>query len=139
MTHPRRTVRDSFATTVTGLGLTASRVYKTSVYELAEDQLPALRIYTIGDTADGATIGPTVMPLLRQIRIVCEAVAKANTGADDTVDAICEQVEAALTANPRLSGAVQRLAYLSFDQQSSGEGDRAVVVGRMTFEATTAS
>jgi hypothetical protein len=139
MTHRRKTIRDAFVAAVTGLTATGTRVFPSRVYPLAEDQLPALRITTPGDSGDGDTIGVSVMPALRRVRIVCEAVAKANTGADDAVDSISEQVEAALTANALLSGAVLKLAYVGFEQDTSGEGDQQVVVGRMTFEAIAAS
>lgn len=139
MTHRRQTIRDAFAAAVTGLASTGSRVYKSRVYALMDDELPALRVFTPSDAGDGDTIGASVLPLLRRVRVTCEAVVKANSGADAAVDAICEQVEAALTAAPTLSGAVQKLAYLTFEQDVSGEGDRQVVVGRMTFEAIAAS
>lgn len=139
MTHRRKTVRDAFASAVTGLGLTGARVYTSRLYPLAADEIPALRIYTPSDTTDAETIGTSVVAPLRRIRIVCEAVAKANTAADDSVDAICEQLEIKLATVPTLSGAVMKLAYLSFEQELNIESDAPVVVGRMTFEAIAAS
>lgn len=139
MTHRRQTIRAAFATAVTGLASTGARVYPSRLYPLLADELPALRIYTDSDGVDGESIGVQVVPPIRRVRVVCEVVAKANTGADDAVDAICEQLEAALTANPFLSGAVLALRYEGFEQQLSVDGDQQVVVGRLTFEATAAS
>lgn len=139
MTHRRQTIRAAFAAAVTGLAATASRVYTSRLYPLADDELPALRVYTPSDSVDAETIGVSVVPALRRVRIVCEAVAKQNAAADDAVDAICEQVEAALTLAPTLSGVVMKLAYIGFDQDLSVDGDRQVVVGRMVFEAIAAS
>ena len=139
MTHRRQTIRSAFATAVTGLVSTGSRVYPSRLYPLLGDELPALRVYTDSDAVEGESIGVLVVPPIRRVRVVCEVVAKANTGADDSVDAICEQMETALAANPFLSGAVMALRYQGFEQQLSVDGDQQVVVGRLTFEATAAS
>lgn len=138
MTHRRKAVRDAFASAVTGLGLTGSRVYKSRLYALAPDELPALRIYTPSEEQDAEPMGGYVVPLVRRIRIVCEAVTKASSGADDTADAICEQVEAALDAAPTLSGAVHRLVLRGYEQDMSGDADQPVFVHRMVFEAVAA-
>jgi hypothetical protein len=139
MTHRRQTIRSAFASAVTGLPATASRVYVSRLYALQPDELPALRIFTESDGVEGESIGVQVVPPIRRVRVVCEVVAKANAAADDAVDAICEQMEAALVANPFLSGAVLALRYQGFEQQLSVDGDQQVVVGRLTFEATAAS
>jgi len=139
MTHRRKTVRDAFAAAATGLALTGSRVYKTRSYALAPDELPALRVSTPTEQMDAESSGFSVVPGIGRIRLLCEAVAKAGSAADDQVDAICEQVEAAMEANRTLSGAVMSLRLVDFDQQESTESDQPVVVGRMTFEAVAAS
>lgn len=139
MTHRRKAIRDAFASAVTGLTATGARVYKSRLYALASDEMPALRIYTPSDTTDAETIGASVVAALRRVRIVCEAVGKASSASDDAVDEICKQVETALTANPTLSGAVLKLQYIGFEQELNIESEQTVVIGRMTFEAIAAS
>lgn len=138
MTHRRQSVRAAFVAAVNGLGLTGTRVYASRLYPLQADELPALRVYTPSETSDAEAMGLYAIPQQRRIRIVCECVAKAATGADDAADAICEQVEAALNASPTLGGAVQRLTYQGYEQEMSAEIDQPVFVARMTFEAIAA-
>ena len=47
MAHARQSIRDNVVTAVTGLSTTGTNVFRSRVYPLGENKLPALCIYTV--------------------------------------------------------------------------------------------
>ena len=133
MTHPRQTVRHAFATAVTGLALTGSRVHKARKYPLTV--LPALRIFTPRDERGDDVLDDEALPSMRLIDVICEACAQATGDVEDTVDAICEQVEAAIDADQTLGGEVQTTVYQQCEVVIDDTGEQPMVVARMRFQA----
>lgn len=105
MANPvRKQILAAFVTQVTGLATTGANVFQDRTRNLAETDLPALRVYDDDEQLDDNS--ELNMPYLQRRNIVirCEAVAKAATDIDDTLDLMCKEVEVALAANSTLNG-----------------------------------
>lgn len=95
MSHIRQQVRDQVASTISGLGLTGTRVYKNRLYPLERTELPCLLVMTDAEEIEQLTANrPAVLQRMITVRI--QGVAKANTDLDNTLDTISQQVETAI-------------------------------------------
>jgi hypothetical protein len=139
--HIRRQIREAFATQVTGLVTSGARVYQSRVRNLADTDLPALRIYTeqeeIADNL-GTTYQSNPDLQNRIITLRCEALAKANTELDDTLDLMCKEVEIAIAANPTLGGLAKIQCWLLSTNISMEDGlEKPVGIATMTWKLVT--
>ena len=134
MTHVRQQIREVVTAAVTGLSTTGARVFQSRVYPLEEADLPGLLVYSQSEPAAPATIN-TPRFLDRTYTLIVQAVAAATLALDDELDAICQEVEAAL-ANPLASllslARVITLTGTEFDLQ--GTAEQPVGTATMTFE-----
>lgn len=133
--HRRQRIRDAVVTKLTGLPLTGSRVYPTRARNLSATELPALRVYTPSEAAERAGDHLFGAHMSHRVAVTVEVVAKAADDVEDTVDAICEQVEAVIEADPTLGAAVVFCAYLSTETDFEDE-DRTVMQAALSFEAS---
>lgn len=136
--HIRQQLREAFAAQVTGLTTSGARVFQSRIRNLADADLPGLRIYTEQeDIADNAGTTYQSSPDLqhRTLALRCEAVAKANANLDDTLDLMCKEVELALAANPTLGGLAKVQCWLTgTDIGMDGSGEHPVGKAVMTWK-----
>ncbi len=130
MAHLRKQIRDRITTTLTGLTTTGSNVYQTRIYPLSETKLPGIAIYTASHSFDPLSINPP-RTLMNELDVSIEIYTKGSNS-DDTMDTICEEIEAALYADSDLNGLAQNVYQTGIDIEYSGEGDQPVTLGRMT-------
>lgn len=133
MSHVRQQIREAAALAITGLSITAARVFQSRLRPLTDADLPCLLISTNSEqiqsdyaSADG--------PLSRTLTLTVRGVAKATATLDDTLDSIAAEVETVLNSH-RLGGLVK-----SFELQTINvEMDDALEkpVGIITLEFTT--
>lgn len=133
MAHVRKLIRDDIETTLTGLATTGSNVYQTRVYPIAENRLPGLAIYTSSEATDYATINPP-RTQVRTLTVSVDAYVKAVTAYDDTLDAICVEIEEALYADRTRGGNAKDTRIVAFDSDFSGDGDQPVARATLTVE-----
>ena len=72
MAHVRQSIRDNVVTAVTGLSITGSNVFRSRVYPLGTNKLPALCVYTDCDTVE-FTRFDRIRDIDRTVDIVNEA------------------------------------------------------------------
>lgn len=132
MAHVRQSIRSNIETTLTGLTTTGSRVYASRVYPIQSAGMPGLCIYTSSETIEAQTIKPP-RGLIRSLEVSVEAYVE-NASADDTLDTICAEVEAAMTTDLTRGGYAKDTRLVGFEAEFAGDGERPVVVGRMQFE-----
>jgi hypothetical protein len=132
MAHVRQSIRSNIETTLTGLTTTGSRVYASRVYPIQSAGMPGLCIYTSSETIEAQTIKPP-RGLIRSLEVSVEAYVE-NASADDTLDTICAEVEAAMTTDLTRGGYAKDTRLVSFEAEFAGDGERPVVVGRMQYE-----
>ena len=107
--HVRQQVREEIASIVTGLTTTGNRVFTSRTYPIQETDLPCLLVKTENERVEYQTINQPAQQE-REITVVIDAIAKANSDLDDTLDEICKEVEtiidsvAAVSKNIQLAG-----------------------------------
>lgn len=102
--HVIQQVIDAFATTVTGLTTTGARVFKDRIHNLADADLPALRIFDNREYIKNEDIIDLPYMQHRTIILTVEAVTKENTTLDATLNKIRKEVEVAISGNSKLGG-----------------------------------
>lgn len=96
--HVRTQVRNKFVTALTGLSITGSRVFKSRLYPLQVSDLPALVITTDVDKVDYITVDDPAYQR-REIVVRVDAYDSDVLTLDDNLDAICKQVEIAISGD----------------------------------------
>jgi hypothetical protein len=132
MAHIRKLIRDNIETTLTGLSTTGSNVFASRVYPIQSAKMPGLCIYTSSETIEAQTIKPP-RGLIRSLEVSVEAYVESAT-ADDVLDTIAAEIEAAMTTDLTRGGNAKDTRLVSFEADFAGEGERPVVVGRFIFE-----
>jgi hypothetical protein len=133
MTHLRTEIRNAVASTVTGLSLTGSRVYKTRIYPLDESKLPCIAVYVKSEQILQSTIGNQNKK--RSIDIVIDCVAIANANLDSTLDKICEDVEHAMALNKNLNGLALEVLIDQTEIEIDSSGEKPVGIAQITYRA----
>lgn len=129
--HIHTQVRTALATALTGLTTTGSRVYLNRVYALRPADLPALRVFLAREEVQpGLASGFYRRELLVQI----EAVAKAASGLDDTLDQIGKEVETALVSGLTVGAVAVPLEYLGMTTELD-DLDQPVGVRTLNYRA----
>ena len=75
MAHVRQSIRDNVVTAVTGLSTTGSNVFRSRVYPLGTNKLPALCVYTDSEVVEYNRLD-RVRDVDRTVDIVIEAYVK---------------------------------------------------------------
>lgn len=132
MAHIRKLIRDDIETTLTGLTTTGSNVFASRVYPIQTAKMPGLCIYTSSETIEAQTIKPP-RGLIRSLEVSVEAYVESAV-ADDVLDTIAAEVEAAMTTDLTRGGNAKDTRLVSFEADFAGEGERPVVMGRFIFE-----
>ena len=132
--HLRRQIREAVGTAVTGFATTGARVFQSRVYPLEATDLPGLLIAATSEANTTATLGaPRLME--RRLRLQVTAVAKAVADLDDTLDAICKEVEIAL-AMPcsAIAGLAKSITLTGTEIEMQGTAEKPTGQAAMTFE-----
>ena len=85
MAHVRQSLRDNVVTAVTGLSTTGSNVFRSRVYPLGTNKLPALCVYTDSETVE-FTRHDRVRDIDRTVDIVIEAYVRAESNYDTSLE-----------------------------------------------------
>lgn len=137
MAHAREQIRDALVTVLTGLATTGANVFRNrpETLRIPDANLPALLIYTEGESVDYATIhGPGGL-WEHVLDIVVMGVAKVSADLDETLDDILAEVDTALFANLTTQTLTNRLKTLGPPQVSAIDIDDTLEtrVGRITL------
>ena len=133
--HVRQQIRERVGTVLTGLTSTASRVYESRVYPLQDSELPALLIYTKSEDSLPLVMH-TDRVMERELSLVVECYAKANSNFDDTIDTISKEVEEAIAADTTLNSLAKDIFIQSTEIEFNAEGESPVGYATLTFLTT---
>jgi len=133
MSHVRTQIRNAVATAVTGLASTGSNVFKGRYHSLQNGKIPALCVYTTGESAEVDVMGTSARGSMRELDVAIEAYAKVTTVVEDTLDGIAVNVEEAIAADTTLSGVCKDIMYTGFDLDADADAEQTVAVMRMNF------
>jgi hypothetical protein len=131
MSHVRTQIRDYAATLLGEVGT----VYKSRVYPLGEDSLPALLLYTSAEAMD---IDSSAFDTLeRRIEVVVEVIAQATTDLDTALDDLLASVESAIAADDSLGGLALSSVPTSIEVSILKDGAQPIGRARLTFQVLT--
>lgn len=128
--HVRQQLREAIAVVVTNLTTTGARVFQSRAYPLQETDLPCLLIKTESERIDYQTIHASTLQE-RDITVTIEAVARATSNLDDTLDKICKEVEIAINAASTIAKDI-RLIGTNLD--TSVVGNQPVGLATMIYK-----
>lgn len=128
--HVRQQLREAIAVVVTNLTTTGAKVYQSRAYPLQETDLPCLLVKTESERIDYQTIHASTLQE-RDITVTIEAVARATSNLDDTLDKICKEVEIAINAASTISKDI-RLIGTNLD--TSVIGNQPVGLATMIYK-----
>lgn len=128
--HVRQQLREAIAVVVTNLTTTGVRVFQSRAYPLQETDLPCLLVKTESERIDYQTIHASTLQE-RDITVTIEAVARATSNLDDTLDKICKEVEIAINAASTISKDI-RLIGTNLD--TSVIGNQPVGLATMIYK-----
>jgi len=131
--HVRNQIRDAIVAAVSNLTTTQTRVYKTRVFAMTDDNIPGLTIYTENETSQDISLG---FPRLqrRTVTGIIEAYGKLASGVEDQLDTICKEVEIAIAADPTLGGKCKEIHITQTDIKFD-DLDKAIGCAALTWQA----
>ena len=130
--HVRQQIRDRIVSNVTGLTTTGNRVFKSRVYPLNADTMPALLVYSTTEDSDIDVMGfPGV--LNRIVNVAIEGYVRNITVYDNLIDDICQEVEVAMANDPTINGLAKNSFLSGTEISYTGEGDQPIGVVTMNY------
>ena len=132
MAHVRQSIRDNIVTAVTSLSTTGSNVFRSRVYPIGTNKLPALCVYTDNETIEFNRMDRT-RDIDRTVEVVIEAYVRATANYDTTLDTICAEVEAGMAADVTRGGHAKDCKLIQTEFDFSDEGDRPIGTARLTY------
>lgn len=143
--HPRKIIRDAVVAALTGTTSAGSRVKATRVEPMGTQPsanrgsgLPALAVYTPEDQvdADAAMYKPLELWHTLTLKVTAWVVDTAAFPVDDAMDAIAEQIEAAMSVDRYFGGACGGKVGSILASTETGvldDGDPLIGVITLTF------
>lgn len=134
MAHLRTQIRGALVAALTGLSTTGARVYKSRLYPLEADKLPAVLIYSNSESVEvKGRCTPRVMDKSYLVDVV--AVARATADLDDVLDGVCAEIEVALAMPCAELDAVLThvITLLRTTAELDGAAEQPVGRARMTY------
>jgi len=135
VSHPRKLIRDTVRDLLDGETDAKSRVYASRIIPYREIELPAISVYTLDEssTADNAT-----QEITRELELVIEGIVAIvdPMRADDELDALAEQIEAAMDEDIFLKGDAGYSYLASTSMEILDDSDRLVGLVTLTYTVT---
>ena len=132
-TFIRRSVVSLLKNSSTLKKIIGDKIYESKIYPI--DNAPAILVYTSQEQVLEHSMGYP-RSQTRQLTLIIEAYAKANTNIDTTVDSLALGIEETLSANHTLGGMIKDITLLSSETIFSGDGDKPIAVATLTYHLT---
>ena len=94
-------------------------------------EIRSFSIEESADTLEDTTMG--VRTLARELSLNVDASVRVNDTFDDTIDALCVEIEETIAADYTLNGLVKDTILTSTEIDFDGESERPVGVARLTY------
>jgi hypothetical protein len=132
MSHIRKQIRDAvIARLKTDVEAVSDRVFGNRARQVFPGELPCILVYTVQEPAEVSIEAPREYK--RNLTLTIEILAKADNGIDDTLDALCETVEASIFSEETFGGLASDTLLADTDFDFFGEGDRLVGAAKITL------
>lgn len=135
MAHVRKQIRDAVATTVTGLATTGTSVYKGRFYPINGNKLPAICVYTGGETS-GINVMGSSRGTDRDLDLTIEVYARSKATVEDLLDQISVEVEEAIASDTSIGGLAKDIVYSGLEFDADADPEQTVAVARLNYIVT---
>jgi len=129
--HIRQAIRERIAELCTGLDTTGSNVFQSQYYALNVTSLPCVVVWTTDEASEPLNVARQMQ---RTLDVVVQGEVKQSENADDVLDDIAAEVEAAINADPKLDGLANRIFLRETSIAQSTEGEDRVGTVRMVWQ-----
>lgn len=137
MAHQRQLIREAAAAALVAANTAAgSRVYETRQIPHRKLELPAIAVYTLQESVDADSASTAPRWLIRQVQLLIEAIVKPGANVDDTLDAICLEIERAMHADETLGGTCWKSILSSTELDYFEEGDKEIGLAKLIYSVT---
>lgn len=133
MTHKRKTIRDNVvaqlvAASITGVG---SSVSGNRLTPIEDSDLPVIVVYTKSEESEPMTADNSTSRMRRELDLIVEAVALNTDGdaLDDTLDALSESIESAMSGDRYFTAAAVDSWLQSTEIETETDGE--VPIGKL--------
>lgn len=138
MAHGREGIRKAIVSAVTGLTTTGANVLNWSIHAWGESQLPGLAVEVASESMSETIGNEFGVTEVRDLVVVVAARATQAGGSSrsamlDTVDDICQEVEAAIVADPTLGGLAIDAMLEGTEFRVDGSGEIPVAIAEMEW------
>lgn len=134
--HPRKLIRDSVVSILSGATVAGTKVYPTRVLPFRLPELPVISVYTVDEVVDAESADTFPRELTRKISLVIEAMSAPGPNVDDTMDALALEIETAMHADSYLGETCEDSILESTDIESLELGDREVGWIALSYSVT---
>jgi len=126
MAHQRKLIRDAIVAALVGETVAEDRVRSTRLTPWRKGGLPAISVYAVDEDVDPAKSDAAPRKLHRVVNMTIEGVlAETNEDQlDDALDALAEEIEVAMDADPYLGGVAADSMLLRTDLGTATLGER---------------
>lgn len=130
MTHKRQTIRDAVVAIIGTVPTLTGRVVSTRTRPTDVKELPCAIVYTLSETSAPFSVSGT---LQRTLSVAVELRISASDAIDAALDALCQSVEQAIAADPRLGRRAINTALTSTVIGLDGEGEVKQALATLTY------
>jgi hypothetical protein len=135
--HQRKLIRDAAKAALVSTTAAGTRVVATRMdAPYRRHELPAISLYTIDETVDREASNSAPRELVRELRLEIAGWVTPGDGADDRMDALALEIEAAMDADRWLGGKCSDSILEGTACHQRGEADKAVGLVTLTYSIT---
>lgn len=135
MAHKRKLIREQIVALLkSGVSLVSNdNVYESRVEPIFESsRIPAIAVYTREETATPFDSPGRIYH--RTLSLAVEVLVQGNSDSDDSIDAICEEIEAVLNSSENFqSGNYYSIEYTGTDVAFIAEGRVPKAAARLNY------
>lgn len=137
MAHQRAVIGAAVRDLLIAAGTDAGeRVYLNRFLTVRNHELPAILVYPLSETVDPASGSTAPRELTRYLDLAIDGLVAAERDADARMNALSEQIEAALHADPYLGGEAGDSLLVDSELAVELVSDRQVGRVAMTYSVT---
>ena len=135
MAHSRTTIRQAFVAILKGNTTAGNNVFDSRLYNMSEQSLPAIIIFSNSEEVITATLSPPRCQN-RTVKITVECYAKASSQVNVIIDELAAEIEQLIITNPILPKICKDCRLESTDINLNSDGDQPVAVASLVFSVS---
>ena len=135
MAHSRTSIRQAFVAILKGNSAAGNNVFDSRLYNMNEQSLPAIIIFSNSEEVITSTISPPRCQN-RTVKIIVECYAKTTNQVNIIVDNLAAEVEYLVLTAPELRKLCKDCRLESTDISLNSDGDQPVAVASLVFSVS---